>query len=378
MGIKKNRNKECHCGSGKKYKHCHLKQEREEPIKIYELDNGLKESYSEKICMFSSELHDKCSQKIIKAHTISKSANLKKISVDGHVYSFKRSVEGLETNNGSFPIQKIGVNNASVFNGFCSKHDKELFAVIEDKELIFSDEQVFILTYRTIANELYLKYASQDHNIKAKDYDKGQPLNFSIFYQNLNNGFLKDGLDLAVRDLRWIKDIFDEKLRNKNFLDIRYYILVIDKTPEILNNTGWIPTYNFDGLSLANLDNRQEKFNILNVSTINYNGQGAIVFSWLDVDEMSNSYCIDFIKSFHNVDNKYKSSAVLQWLLNCAENIYWSINWWDNLSEEQKNKFSNEYMDVTQGKILHTYKRLFGFLDWKVIDIQTNISNLIV
>jgi len=91
---------------------------------------------------------------------------------------------------------------------------------------------------------------------------------------------------------------------------------------------------------------------------------------------MSNDYCIDFVKSFHNIDNEYKSSAILQWLLNCSENIYWSINWWDSLSEEQKNKFIKESMDMTQGSCLYRYSDLFSFLDWKIIDIKTNIFDL--
>ena len=366
----------CYCGSGKEYKNCHKNILEEEPMKAYELDKELKNSFGEKRCMSPDSLHNECSTRIINAHTISKSANLKKIAVKGHVYSFEKSIQALERNKEGFPIKKIGVNNASIFNGFCSKHDKELFAIIEDEEMIFSGEQIFTLAYRTISNELYMKKSSQNNNKKAKGYDKGFPPELSVMYQYFINNNMSNGLDLATRDLNFIKNKYDKYLLSKNFEKQQYYIVVINKTPEIMNNTGWIPTNDFDNSLLADLKNEDEIFNTLTVSTINYNNQGAIVFSWLDVDEMNNKYCVDFIQSLHMIDNKYKSSAILQWILNCGENLYWSIKWWDGLSKSQQDKFINKSRDITQGQNLHKYNELDNFVDWEVIEIRTNINEI--
>lgn len=379
--IKRNKEKKkeielCYCGSGKEYKNCHKNILQEEPMKPYELDKELKSSFSEKKCMSPNSLHHECSVKIIKAHTISKSANLKKIALNGHVYSFEKSIQALERNKEGFPIKKIGINNASIFNGFCSKHDKELFAIIEDEEMLFTDEQIFTLAYRTISNELYMKQSSQKNNIKSRNYDKGLDLELSLAYQYFINNNMQDELDLSIRDLNFIKNKYDEYLLSKNFEKQQYYIIFINKVPEIMNNTGWIPTNDFNNLLLADLSNEDEMFNTLTVSTINYNNQGAIVFSWLDVDEMDNKYCIDFIKSLNMIDNKDKSSAILEWILNCCENIYWSIDWWKSLSKSQQDIFIKKSRDMTQGQNLYKYHELDGFLDWEIISIKTNIDGI--
>jgi hypothetical protein len=50
-----------------------------------------------------------------------------------------------------------GIANTSVFNGFCSKHDKNLFAPIEDEPFICKPDQLFLHAYRAVAKESYLK-----------------------------------------------------------------------------------------------------------------------------------------------------------------------------------------------------------------------------
>jgi hypothetical protein len=76
------RNDPCWCGSGLKYKKCHLNKE----IKAYEINNNFKKSLKHKTCKVPSSLQYECADTIIKAHTISKSANLKNIARDGKVY----------------------------------------------------------------------------------------------------------------------------------------------------------------------------------------------------------------------------------------------------------------------------------------------------
>jgi hypothetical protein len=376
MRVKKLRNKPCHCGSGLKYKNCHLKKENDETMKTYELDKELKDSYSKKKCMAKSLKDDKCSKKIIKAHTISKSANLKVIAKDGHVFSFKKSIQALHDNSFTYPIEKIGINNASVFNGFCAKHDKDLFSIIEDSDIIFSDEQIFMLAYRTVSNELYLKYASHDNTIKAKNYDKGLSLGASLLYQDFNENFMKHGVDLAVKDLENIKKKYDEYLIKKDFSNIKYYILLIDKNLEIVNSTGWIPTIDFKGIELANLNDHQELFNSLTINSISYENKGAILFSWLDIDTLSNDYSIQFIKSLHEIKNKKKSLAILHWLFECAENIYWSIDWWESINDEKKKKLmTNSSMNMELPN-LSSFTNLTGLVNWNIIDIKTNIESL--
>ena len=371
MGKGNNRNKPCPCKSGLKYKNCHGKQ-NQNSIELYDIHNDFRESYTKKICMSPQELHHECSSRIIKAHTISKSSNLKKIATDGHVYSFKINILDLNKNNGVFPIEKIGINNASIFHGFCSNHDKELFSDIEDKEMIFTDKQIFLLAYRTIANELYLKNASLNHNEKLSKQRSKIPLaRIPLFDQQIRT--MAEGTKLAIRDLELIKQMYDYSLINKDFENkMNYYILIIDKVPEIVNSAGWIPIIDFDNNILSELMKKNIKYNTLTVNTIVYKNKGAIVFSWhknLDCED-----CLKFIQSLHSINDEYKSSAILKWLFECNENIFWSIKWWDTLNKEIQKILIDSMMNGMRKQNLSEYKISKEALDWKILDIKTNLD----
>lgn len=371
MGKGNERNKPCPCGSGLKYKNCHGKP-NPETMKLYDMQNDLRESYTKKVCMSPKELHQECSQKIIKAHTISKSSNLKKIATDGHVYSFEKNILKLDKNNGVFPIEKIGINNASIFHGFCSKHDKELFSDIEDKEIIFSDKQIFLLAYRAIANELYLKHASLDHNTKLSNQKSKIPLEMIPLF-NRHIKVMEEGTRIAIRDLEFIKQIYDSSLMNEEFANqMNYYILIIDKVPEIVNSAGWIPTIDFNNNELSDLNKKDIKYNTLTVNTIVHKSQGAIVFSWhkkLDCTD-----CLKFIQSLHSIDDEYKSSAILKWLFECNENIFWSMEWWDALNDKNQTILIDNMMNIMRKQDLSNYKVLKDSLDWKILEIKTNLN----
>ena len=364
------RNKSCPCGSGKKYKKCHGSPDFK-PLNIYEIDNYFRINYTRKICMAPEKLKKNCSRRIIKAHTISKSNNLKKIAKDSHVYGFKKSILFLDKNNGIFPIEKIGINKASVLNNFCSKHDKELFSVIEDNEMLFSNEQIFKLAYRSICNELYLKRASVNNQ---KNINEKIPLYILFSIKEIIDSII-EGSEVAIRDLEYLKQYYDKNIIEQSFDTIKYYIMIIDKIPEIFNNAAWIPTVDFNNNFLANLENKNRIFNTLTVNTIQFNGKGAIVFAWHNIIECQD--CIKFIKSLHKIENEYKSLAILKWLFECNENIYFSIDWWDKLEQNIKDELIKSYMNMTKLKQnISNYKNLYGAINWKIIDIKTNIEQL--
>lgn len=373
MGKGSKRNKPCFCGSGKKYKNCHEKREFEEKVKLHEMNKDLTVSHTRKKCMVPETFKSECTKRIIKAHTVSKSSNLKQISKDGHVLGFKANIMALDKNKGKFPVEKIGINNASIINAFCSKHDKELFSVIEDKEFVFSDEQVFMLAYRAIARELYLKYGSIEHNKNMKEYDKGHSKEMQIMLQTVNK-YMADGTLLAVRDLEKLKSLYDKKLMEKNFNSIKYYCILIDSVPEIMSSAGWIPELDFNDNKLVDFFDKDAIFNSLTVSTIGLkDDKGAIVFAWLE--EMSSNPCYDFIRSFDEISNDYKGSAILKWLFECNENIYWSEDWWNSIKKDKQNELIDSMMNMMQGgPSLKNYKSLSSCLSWKINEIKTNID----
>jgi hypothetical protein len=107
-------------------------------LQPWEADQGQRQIYGRQRCMVPDELRDACSGNIVRAHTVSKSGSLSHIAKDGHIYAFKTSVQSIARVDGLLQPKMVGVNQASTFTGFCGKHDKDLFAPVEDAPITFS------------------------------------------------------------------------------------------------------------------------------------------------------------------------------------------------------------------------------------------------
>ncbi|NQX98504.1 MAG: SEC-C domain-containing protein, partial [Flavobacteriales bacterium] len=230
-------NKPCWCGSGKKYKKCHGSIIKVNKVKPSTMDLDLQQEFKKDICYAPHKYHDECDL-IINAHSISKSKHLKLIAnKKGYVYGFKTS-SGIIHANGKIIVSKFSIKNSSTFYGFCAKHDKELFEVIDD-EFILDNKQIFLNLYRTISKELYKKRNISNHHVKnMPQYSIGlEPLHAKVYKENLV--YLTDYTKLAVRDLEFLKNKLDLKLVDKNFSNIKYYALIINKIPDIMNTFPW-------------------------------------------------------------------------------------------------------------------------------------------
>lgn len=154
------RNEKCPCGSGKKFKKCHLGAEDEEIFtgkrQIHKLNKFISKS-KVKECIF----HDKktCTGKIIKAHSIQNNGVLSKIAEAGHVLMPVPEIAKFDSEQIMMPVhlKKVGRNEATTFTGFCKRHDNEIFTEIDKKAYKKDKKQNFLLAYRTFAKEYYAK-----------------------------------------------------------------------------------------------------------------------------------------------------------------------------------------------------------------------------
>ena len=157
LRMKLGRNDPCWCGSGMKYKRCHLNREVQTPLEPWEASKAFREALSTKDCLAPQVWLNKCRGPIVRAHTVPKSASLKTIARDGHVYSLDLSLDGIGKGLGG-PVPKLcGIKRASTFTGFCSGHDNAIFSPLEKFVFSGTSEQCFLLGYRALAREFYTK-----------------------------------------------------------------------------------------------------------------------------------------------------------------------------------------------------------------------------
>ena len=94
-----------------------------------------------------------CTNDVIRAHSIQNSRILRPLSKNGLLIMPKPKNWNLAD-----PITEWGRNEATIFTGFCGKHDSELFKLIDENPFDESYQQIFLYTYRCLAYEYYTKY----------------------------------------------------------------------------------------------------------------------------------------------------------------------------------------------------------------------------
>lgn len=168
------RNDPCWCGSGKKYKKCHLDRSLQEKGNPWDAVTANKKAFHEKKCCAQDAGLGSCEGKIIKAHTVSRGPNLTKIARRGKVVRYSASPSELTKNGGKLTAAEIGIGDASVFYGFCAGHDRSLFSCIENDPFTGRPDQCLAVAYRTLSREFYGKDAASHLRETLRDADKGK------------------------------------------------------------------------------------------------------------------------------------------------------------------------------------------------------------
>jgi hypothetical protein len=94
-----------------------------------------------------------CQNKAIRAHSIQNAKTLDLLVTSGHLIALRSrfSESGLQID-----FQSVGRNEASTFTGFCSEHDRDIFAPIDKGTLDTTNrEHRFLLAYRSVTFELH-------------------------------------------------------------------------------------------------------------------------------------------------------------------------------------------------------------------------------
>lgn len=335
MESKIGRNDPCWCGSGKKYKKCHLDRHNQEQLPKDQINNRLSKIFSVKKCYAKNIFSGECSKKIIKAHTVSKSGSLKKISsISGNVMGLNKKFS-FSRNYSSFnDLKEIGLNKASTFSGFCSNHDKNIFSPIEDKLLAPDPEQCLLLAYRGLIYELYAKEYAINHNDFLREFDKGKDILTQIQMQK-ELDIHKDASLVSISDINYIKERIEKSLLNKNYSNFSHLVINLLNTPNILTSSSLLPDIDFNGNLVQDITDVNSHMATLMINCVCSDEKGFFIFSWHKDD---NDICHKFCDTLISLGNKEIGNALLRFCFSHIENIFSSPQWWKNLSDQKKGK----------------------------------------
>ena len=338
--MKLGRNAPCWCGSGKKYKLCHLGRAEADETPISDALTAIKNSRGSRGCQSPQAMHSECSGDTINSHTISKTLGLIRIAEAGHVLGLKHDISTLSRTNGRAELGKIGINKISVFPGFCAVHDKSLFAPIEDEPFEGTAEQCALLSYRALARERHTKLSGIDVNEFLKGADKGKTVAAQMAIQKMLADFGL-GLSLAAKDLDRALIPHYQALSDRNFGVFESAIFEFSDDFPLLCSTGHMPSDDWSGRIIQDLPDSKLQADWVTGVALLAADRAWIVFTWL----RSRKLIADFIDSLGTHFAGQESDALVKYFFSISENIAVRPTWWAGLAKPAKAALEARIMD---------------------------------
>lgn len=317
------RNDKCPCGSGKKFKHCHGRGNDPQKPHIGQADKRLSQLTPKPQCLAPSSMKNKCHGKIIDSHSVSRSGSLGMISREGHVYSTKPSMLDLENHNGNFQPKLLGAKRASTFPGFCAYHDKLIFSPLEDTPFVGSAHQCFLLSYRSIARELYAKQCAVQHAAYRNAITTNSPINIK-YYINHKNYIDK----INLRDLERHKEKYDEVLEKKNWRECTGILIEFEGTFPIQCSAAYEPSCDINNIEIQQLDNFSITPEIVTINSFSANNKSYFLLSWLKQKSIASQKLATSIAS---IDKDRIPGIIGSYLLLTSDNCHISPDWYEKL-----------------------------------------------
>lgn len=126
MSVRKlGRNEQCWCGSGKKYKKCHLGRDKHKPVQPWEVDASIRSWNKSGECLHVGvTVRSVCGAPAIGSHTVPKKM-LRQIARNGHVYRHSATMQDLnKTRDNCQPH-----SSASTMHRCCGSSARSMIAI---------------------------------------------------------------------------------------------------------------------------------------------------------------------------------------------------------------------------------------------------------
>lgn len=289
---------------------------------------------TKKYCIHPGSSSDECEGKIIRAHTIQRNGDLTRIARQGHVYQYDLGMDKLMAPDFKPELKLVGISRATTFTGFCQKHDAEIFRPIEAYDFSGTPQQCFLLAYRAIARETYTKRVQKDLINHQREVIKRH----NILAQKSHEAFLdiyEEGVTLGLRDIEYYKSILDKVLLTADFSQVRYYVVVFDRPPDLLVSGSFFFECDFEGNVLQGPEQFSDPGARLHYSCFSLIGTdagGAGIFSWVGDSDIAER----FIASLAGLSDDQIANGIVRFSFEHFENIAVSPQWYDALSSQDK------------------------------------------
>jgi hypothetical protein len=271
-----------------------------------------------KECLAGLHERQACNGKIVRAHIIPRS-QLNQIATQGHVHAVPTRLSAImQMQHSTFETMDIGVRKFSVLNCFCARHDKALFAPLEDKPLTFSPEQLTLLHYRAIAAEAYQRRNQEESAATVcRGYKSNDPRRDRFFWIFQINSRAAEAAEDALNQTESI-------LETGQHQNIRSLIVRFNAEPILLSVGAFRPRYNVNGKTIQDIfwDGIYVASHILIADN-----KPVLAITWLRGQKPAER----FAKSFASQPKKHLTTLAIQMAFEHAEHTCMRREWWLSL-----------------------------------------------
>lgn len=325
------RNEPCWCRSGRKWKDCHKDRAKERRPNVNELLNAIRQEQGRGYCVHPDAGQERCSGRPTEAHTIQKEGGLRAIAENGHVVSIKKGAFEIAKHDGEIVPVPDGIKNASTFPGFCNTHDA-MFSPTEEKIVPLSREVAFLLSYRAVSYEKFLKESAlRSKELHRREADKGLPFSEQAAIQTMLYAG-KCGLELGLRDATRSKAAFEAAYR-ASYAGFNFHAVEFNCSLPIVSCGAFSPFHDLFGQSLQPLA-AGSPFDPIAVNLIVLNGRTVLFFGWIGSSVPGEA----FAASYGRLPQEDKANTAVRLAIEYIENTYARPSWWSALSQTLKER----------------------------------------
>tara|TARA_R100000935_G_scaffold15425_2_gene30767 strand:- start:4 stop:1293 length:1290 start_codon:yes stop_codon:yes gene_type:complete len=315
---------------------------------------------------------------IKKSHSIPKSSVLKNITIDGHLLTPQ-----FDSSN-NYPrniMAKIGINNASVFPGFCIKHEG-IFNSFETDGKIDNARKALLQTFRTLCrervyreNELKINKVVRKHYKKKVNEEVKESLNDALSkypqFNEINNINIK-GIDSALDSLNKMDNFLLKPLKQIKIFEENIYSSLLDLSTKsdlivrVVNIDIHLPVSLCGIANQVYIENKVEKDAYLLLNVMPKKESTDVICVGLEKDKALIEKYLDF--SFSNP--LYIVNLIESFMVNGSDHWFINPDFWKKLPEIKQKKILYDIL-FTEDSFLDEYP--ISIFD----DIRTNIISIL-
>ena len=317
-------------------------------------------------CIYNDE---KC-ERVINSHTLSKKAMGYISSEKNELYIYKcldyQKMQDIFKYK-YIDFEKEHINNISIYNLFCSKHDNILFRDIDNNYIIPTNKQILMSHFRGLSLSYFMK--TRDPNI-IKQIDKAdtkKDINMEIKkkkIQNLHPLSIKVNKHISDDFNKLLYSIKENKTVNINYKYIRFKKHIPFMCCEIIS-----PVIDLYGnrLNRDDIKNNEYLNSYMNSLVSNDEKGGYILLTWNEKYKSLKQFALTVEKEI----NRF-----IAFLFLYSTNYCFSISWFDNLSVIKKQNllkyasatkflFRNNNLNNCETSIYRDWRK---YIDFEIID----------